>query len=407
METHLKKIIQKFKDAKITNEDIYTLSPLALSLNEVLPNGPFFKLTPNKVSDITKPELRSNNKVTTAELFYKNGIISDAFFTTPEVSLLETTDIDKSYLFAQKLCDYNWLLGYIICFHYSHIICKVNLKNPMSNTTINVLNMGNGKGDFIAGIYYYFNHSKISSINHLKCYELDWLGVDIENTYEFLHFKKLNKYYKFKQTNEPLKTDRKTSNSLDGHILHGYVDDNLLNDNNVQYVKTTVENRFNKTNIIFNNIKPRMCNNKNKILLSVAMLSTTLHKNGIMITKILEPEYWDKHFINYLLLFALIFESTEIFRFPVCKNGKGYFRYYLTCHTRKKMLYNNIIMIKLRSMLNNDNIEHPEIIDDLIQNENIKEWKDIVLQHQKLYLNSLVNPIDELHTIIGKLKDFI
>jgi hypothetical protein len=390
MDLTLSKLIRKFKEGQNDHKDIYSLDACDISSEGVLPNGAIFDNTSNKIVYTTT----DTSLVDTDEKFYKGGIIDTTFFKEPEISL-ETKQhherkLHRFNLFPQKLCDYNWLLAFGVCFNYAPLLCKFGTGRDSSNkTNINILNLGNGKGGFMAGIYYYFKQSHISHTNHLTSYELNWFGVDVKNNTEYAQFKRLSKYYY----------------KLSNHIIHGFTDDNMLDYKNVQYVKSMVENKFNNTNIIFNNINP--IGAKIKILVSGAIMSELLHKDGIFITRILEPDYWDGPFVNYLILLALTFNKTEIFRFPVCKNGEVYFRYYLVGIDRKKLLYKNMIYRKLVLTLKNTDVECPKLVDTITGSDEVKSWVCKVNDLRAHYLNSESEPIAELHGIIDKLKDVL
>ena len=148
-----------------------------------------------------------------------------------------------------------------------------------------------------------------------------------------------------------------------------------------------------------------MKNNKSKIMVSLAYLTlSTLSKSGLMITKILEPEYWDTCFINYILLFALIFNKTEIFRFPICKGKKGKkgkttFKYYLVGSFRKTFLYNTLLCKKIIYILNTEQtISFPDL--------DIAEWKKKIHDIQSNYYIA-ENPNDAIYGIIKDLTEFI
>lgn len=396
MSTPLSKIIRKFKASRPEDPEIYSLDLCDISTPEALPDSSIFKhIKDMDYNDVSKKH-RSPPKLPTSEKFYRNGILENVFFkeelsleSPDQGNLQKTLNTARLNLFPQKICSYNWLLAFCTCFHYASTLCKFGIgKNSSEKNSINVLNLGNGCGDFIAGIYYYFKQSNISKVNNLTAYDLNWYGVDVKNNDTSSGFKRLSKYH----------------NNIEDNIIHGFVDDNMLDYKNVQYVKTLLENKFDATHIIFNNIKPDK--NSGKILLSIALLSEHLYKDGIMITKILHPGHWDKSFEAYLTILALTFHNTKLLKFPVCKNNKSYFRYYLIGFDVKKLLYKNKARRKLINMLRTDEIEVPQLIDSLYNENELIVWRTKLADAKHQFLND-DNPTAELHCIIDKLKDVL
>lgn len=394
--------IKKFKIREMSgskDDDLNILNSNDISLANILPNTNLFHLEPNKLIIKDRSTVKSHFKIIHKEKFYKNGVIENMFFTQPEILL----DDDNAQLnlvkyFSTKICDYNWLLSFNIFLYYSN--SPEYSFDFVKNNEVRLLNLGNGKGDFISGMYYYFTNSNISKITndtkHLKHYDIKWLGTDINNTNANIYFRKLSKL---------LSTNIKDDTY---HIIHGFSNDDILEYKNLMYIKTMVDNKLESINVLYNNIKPRMIYKKNKVLLSVAILSLySLSNTGLMITKILEPEYWDGNFINYIVLFALIFNKTEIFRFPVYKNRKTYFRYYLSGCGKKHLIYNKILVRKLIFILQNDTIEQPKLLRSVIECDEINDWRKKILSIQKKYTSIIVNPTIHLQNNINQLKDVI
>ena len=368
----LHKLFNKYKNNNVKPvKDILKLHDISLDL--VIPSDLF-----NAEITNIKTIVKSNFKVQSEEKFYGNGIISNTFFN------LEFND------FA-KYCDYDWLLSFAVFMQYF----KIDNESVESNSKLELVKshniklfvMGPGNGGFITGLHYFINNSSMAEKNILKNYEINWFAMDY-NEKKVAKFDKILNKFNFKD-----------------NILHGFVNDDLSNTNNLMYVESMLNNKFTNSNVIFNNIKPRMKNNKSKIMVSLAYLTlSTLSKSGLMITKILEPEYWDTCFINYLLLFALIFNKTEIFRFPICKGKKGKkgkttFKYYLVGSFRKTFLYNTLLCKKIIYILNTDQTIHFPDLD-------IAEWKKKIHDIQSNYYIA-ENPNDAIYGIIKDLTEFI
>lgn len=402
----LHKKLKKFKislelnDTHGVNDDILQMHDVSLEC--ILPNNKVFQLDPNKLVVKDRRLIKSHFKVNTDEKFYKNGVIDNMFFTQPRISLDYQKDDAKTWLlhyFSTHICGHNWLLSFNLFLHYTSLTNASSL-DFVKTKEVRLLNIGNGKGDFISGMYYYFLNSNISKVNnetmHLRQYDLKWLGIDTDNNASNIHFRKFNKLL---NTN----VDPETYD-----IIHGFATDDILEYKNLMYVKTMVDNKFGDVNVLYNNIKPRMVYKKSKIMLSIAILSLySLNINGLMITKILEPEYWDSNFIDYLVLFSLIFNKTDIFRFPVNKKHKTYYRYYLVGCCKKNLVYNSILGRKLMFVLHNDNIEQPKLLSDITDCDEINKWKQRLLIIQSAYTSTIVNPTVELQKNINQLQEII
>ena len=244
-------------------------------------------------------------------------------------------------------------------------------------------------------MYYYFTNSNISKyIPPLRKYNISWAAFD-KNNANADHNHKLNKFLSANIDNSQF------------HIIHGFANDNIFDPKNLSVIKTMVENKFGRANIIYNNIKPRAKYPTNKIMLINAILSlSSLTTNGLLITKILEPEYWTGTFINYIILLAYLFNKTEIFRFPVCKNNTSYFRYYMACYHKKNLVYNGTICSKLMYALNQDDIEQPILVDSIISTDIIKLYIQKIENIQKKFM-AVANPTEALHANIFSLNDLL
>jgi hypothetical protein len=226
---------------------------------------------------------------------------------------------------------------------------------------------------------YFFTHSGSDDSIYESSYEISWLGMDIHPNNKF---------------------------GLQCHenIIHGFTCDNILLHSNLNHAKVIIENTFNKVNLLTNNIFPKL--KKNKVLVSIAILSlTVLQSNGVLLTRILNPEYWDSSFLHYILLFGMIFENVEIFRYPICKNKHVKYRYYLICHGKKHILYNSLVYRKLVMLLKKDETEKLVFLQNITDTTLINEWKEKILELQKIYINSSDNPQDDLNDIINKIKE--
>lgn len=249
---------------------------------------------------------------------------------------------------------YNWLFGLCIFKQYYHIF----------GNNIKCFYMGFDKNDFHKGAKYF-----LDKINDVK---IEWLGMDINQS----------------ENQE--------------QIIHGFVSDDLLNANNIIHTKTIVDNKFGKINLLVNFISPKK--KQRKILLSAAILTiSNLSHNGIFITRILSPENWDDCFIDYILLFSMIFKDTEICRYPIQRKNYVEYRYYLICFGRNKILYNSLIYRRLVMLLKNK--KHLRFLPMINEMPEVKLWKEKILELQKKYISSTDNPQLDTNEIINKLQD--
>jgi len=195
------------------------------------------------------------------------------------------------HLYNIKNCDHNWLLGKFIISELDIILDKC-------------FYIGFGKGGFIKGI----NKSVDNFENH------KWAGIDERN--------KLDDF---------------------NNLIDRYNYDDICNYNNIKNIIRIIKNRFNKINLIFNNVLPK--GTKRNIILSLIILSKTLAEDGIIVTRISNNSYSD------IILLMNIFKYNKIIKYPVCKNKKIKFRYYLICQNKKKCLYNDAIVRKIAKCL--------------------------------------------------------
>jgi hypothetical protein len=369
-----------------------------ISTDEILPHGIIFK------SDITEPNNinpKSNFMVNTSESFYDGGIIENIYHhNTKENNIFDSDEPNENQLLFENFCDHNWAVGFIFMLHYYNIIigqnsknvCDMELNRITKSIDINILIAGNNHNGFLSGIYYFLFRSAISrKIKCLKNNTVNWLAVDLKNNAGYKCYNKLH---------EHLKKNRKDINN---HIIHGYVNDDILDYKNFSHIKIAMTNHFNTTNIIHNNINPSP--EKSKILILFAILSLhTLHKNGILLTKILEPEYWDTQFQDYILLLSLIFHTSHVFRFPICKNKKIYFQYYFIGYNKKKLLYKDVICGKLIHIYNNGQIK---FTDDILHMDSIEQWRNKLVCVKNKYIDKIINPQETLYDIINNITEYI
>jgi hypothetical protein len=117
-------------------------------------------------------------------------------------------------------------------------------------------------------------------------------------------------------------------------LLKGVVDNDFVNTNNITYWKSKIYNK--NINCIFNVINP----SKNIHILTCILyyaLDTFFYKNGILITRIFDTESMTQDYIDYILLFCIIFKNVELFKIPISKNNKISYRYYLMCNKKNKL----------------------------------------------------------------------
>lgn len=280
----------------------------------------------------------------TTESYYGNGILGN--------------------LFNVYNCDYNWVLSFVI----------VNQYKKLFTNHVKGFHIGFGGGGIISGL----NHF-LPNVSGISDYQ--WLGIDKNTENDFAL-----------QNQE--------------HSINGFVCNNLLLDSNLKQVQLIINNKFNTINLLTNNVNPSKKNNK--ILISLAILAIrTLSIDGLMISRITEPDYWCQYMYHYLLLFGMLFQNTEIIRYPICKNRKIKYRYYLVCYNKKQILHNSIIFRKLINILKNNTITRLEFLNDIISMDEIRNWYVKINEIKDFYTNSLDIPQLELNNIISNITNYL
>jgi hypothetical protein len=343
----LQKLIKKYKKNNMI-ELKNMLYSIDLCTNVSIPNSLLFKYE----SSTCFFKEKTQTKIKTNELYYGNGIIGNMY------------DI--------KECDYNWLLGYFFNKQFNYLL-KKNTK---------CFFMGFNNYSFINGMKYF---STISNKSIYETINIDWVGMDLNS-----------QLFKNKKTEE---------------IIDGFKSNDLSVYSNLTQCKYIIENKFNKINLIINNIKPNINNNKTLISASILTLSI-LKKDGMLLTKILSPENWDGDFLHYILLFAMLFNSVKIFRYPICKNKYIFYKYYLICNNTKSISHNSIIYRKLIMLLKNYEINKLLFLQNILDADDIKDCKKNILEIRNLFLNNQSenynNPEFDLNEIINNFhKDLL
>jgi hypothetical protein len=331
------RMIKKYKQI-----DLIEIDPVLYSINLLtdinIPNTLLFNYenTPNNQIDIVKSEFKTK----TNNLYYGNGILGN--------------------LYDLKNCDYNWVLGYFF-IKENHIILKSNIKCFL---------MGCANGSFINGMEYFLKNSKC--ITHEKKYDIEWLGMDII---------------------------KRSDDTLNKNIIYGYECNDLGIFGNLNHCKYRIENKFNKVNLIFNNITPNLKNNKTLVSASILSLSI-LKTDGILLTKILPPDYWCGDFLHYILLFAMIFNDVKVIRYPVEINNYCLYNYYLLCNNKKIVVHSSIIYRKLVAMLKRYDIDKLLFLQTIITNDDSKIFIKHLTEIKETLVNTTDIPIDSINKII-------
>lgn len=283
--------------------------------------------------------IKKNNikcvKRETNELFYNDGILKQIY------------DINGNH---------DWILGYLFFSKYYTLF----------NNTINCLHIGFGKGDFILGINYFYKHIN----NVYKNTTINWHGFEKQNNRFSIHNK--------------------------NNVINGIGCNNIFLNNNISHIKTVVGIHYNKLDFISCLIKPD--HKKNNILLLIAVLLPTLNINGVMLLKIIPPKYWESDFLQYIILFCILFKTVEIVKYPIYKNKNIKYRYYLMCYKKKTIAYENNIS-KLLSYISSDGCDFM-LSHTILNSKEILEWK---LNFFKYNYND-GDPYDELIKIINSIK---
>ena len=224
----------------------------------------------------------------------------------------------------------------------------------MFNNDIKCFYMGFNTGSFMGGMKYFSDNFNKSLHNPIT--NIDWLGMDLN--------------------------DRLHENGINGFTCN-----DLLVYSNLNHCKYSIENKFNTVELIINNIKPNIKNNKTLISASILSL-TVLRKNGALLTKILSPDYWDGSFLHYILLFAMLFHKIKIIRYPVCKHKHIYYEYYLLCCCIKPIEHNFTVYRKLVMLLKNNETNKMVFLQSIIDNDSIKDFKINILNIRDLFIKN-------------------
>lgn len=283
--------------------------------------------------------VHSNFEMETKDKFYNDGIVG---------KLISNGKKSKNIKFT-KFCDRNWLVGVAFMMQYEKKCIDIN-----------VINYGNGSNGFIAGLHYFMRD---------KDNVIQWLGIDSKNNANHKCYRKLSKYLTSKGKN---------------------VEDYTICESDLVNI---VHNE--DTTLLCNNISPK--NYKINILLAIL----SCNNDAILLTKILEPEYWNGSYKKYLLLFSLIYTKVSVFRFPMCHRNKAYFQYYLIGTERKKIMYN--INRKLSAIY----AYEWEFTNSVTELESVKKYNANIEKIASKYINVIGNPNTSLHEVINKMGNYI
>jgi hypothetical protein len=361
------KLLRKFRDEKDENAHVYPLSTIDISNNAPLPKTTIFTepsvLEYDSIYETEEPtELKTNelktNELKTNECFYSDGILGN--------------------IYNIQNCDKYWLLSFCIA---------VQFRKSFTNE-IRCFVMGYNSNMFIDGLHHYCSYSKFGKVVQTG---LKWMGMGFDA-------------HKFEQKFE----------INQGYILHGFVQDDICSRDNLAHVKHQVEIKLGNINMLYNNVMPIDC----RILLSAASLIMTSMPTGIFISKIPDPVKWNANFINYLLLFSLLFNQTTVCRFPVSTKNKdknnGYsllsFQYFLVCHDRKRILHKTTayrkILTYMKKCENNDSLN---FVESISENPDVEQWKIHVksIKEQYIQADQQDNPQLHINEIFDKIKDVI
>jgi hypothetical protein len=368
-------------EPEIDSEYAYSLGIKDISTEELIPRDIIFESDATESPE--KMSLKSKFAMPTNEDFYSDGIIGNIFLDQQINDESEIAEAPNKKLLFENFGNHNWLVGFSFFLQYFRNMNGILLENE----NIKILNVGNHNNGFIAGIHYYLFYSTANTQHTI--FDVDWLGVDIKNNNKHKCYKKLDAYLK------------KNQRRIFDHIIHGLVDDDISQHKNFVYIQSIIANRFGLVHMLCNNIKPKK-NRKNILILFAILVMQTLHQDGCFLTKILEPEHWGFGFQNYLLLFSLIFHTSHIFRFPICRHKKIYFRYYFVGFCKKEVLYRDIIHKKLMNAYCSNKIQFSE---NIWQMESIAQWRTRLMQIKSEYINQSTNSQEMLYKIIGGVGD--
>jgi hypothetical protein len=349
-------LLRKFKNDKLERSRIFPLTLNVISIDTPLPNLQLFT-DPTVAEFYSIYETKNNTDLITNECFYSDGILGN--------------------LYNIHGCDKYWLLSFCTASHFQY-----NFKDE-----IKCFVMGYNTPTLINGLSHYCYNSKFGKNTQPT---LQWLGMGFD----------AHKVY---------------SKEYNNNILQGFAQDDLCNRDNLSHIKRIIENKMGSINMLYNNISPE---SDYRILLSASVLVMTSMPVGLFISKIPIPTNWNDNFINYLLLFALLFNNTDICRFPVSTKSKEKshsvlsFQYFLICHDRKKILHRMTSYRKILTYMKKCETVNSDILnftDNIIESSDIQQWRTHIINIKKKYIQAdqQDNPQLKLCAIIDTIKDVI
>lgn len=381
---------QYIKKSEYNTKQLYDIIKLHdISSSNIIPNRKIFinNQANQEMTQLKKHDKTKSNKlkcIKTNELFYYNGIISSSFFT--ERKLCKTKQ--NEYEFAQVLCNKNWLLVQTIFCQFSH-------KKIFNPKNIDIIHIGDNDGGIVSGIYYYLNFSnfaKSTGLNHVSSVvkNINWLcmGKNLNNSND--DFNRFKLYY----------NAISREHDISKHIIRGFANDDICNYSNYKFAKTQIFDNITPS-IIFNtlsDINAEVQNIYKPILISLS-LATYAKEHTLVITKLLQPTYWDSQYEKYIMLISNMFNEAYIISYPACENNMVYYEYYVISYGIPKLMY----LDKLRKRfeyVNSSNSNLFDISDDMIDDDILQKIKKIKTERKK-------SPLSQLHELIYNLKDII
>ena len=268
--------------------------------NDFVKSNNIFFNTPIKNCDETECSTYDINTddlfLYTDDTFYCNGILENIIN-----QINKTKSINHNEIFdSDVILNHNWLLGY-------HILNYINSINILPIENFNILLLGKNDINIISSIYYWYK-------NNDKIINIDWCVF----------------------------TDDKNIKKNTSKIIKN-IDNDIFTYNNIANSKSYIEKNIKNINLIFNNFKP----DEKNILLSLLYSILYLNDMGICINKINAPFLWNKLYNSYLTLYSVFFYNVKIIKFPICKNKKIFYNYYLIGFNKKKLINMNVIYDKL------------------------------------------------------------
>lgn len=113
--------------------------------------------------------------------------------------------------------------------------------------------------------------------------------------------------------------DLETSKSKSSEFLCASND--VRNPSDLRYMKNHALSMTSEYNVVFfDDYMP---------LRSAYMAMSLLGEKCVFVAKVQNPEHWGNSWRNYLLLYSLVFNHTELMRFPICTYGKARYDYYV------------------------------------------------------------------------------